>query len=137
MWPPKRPVRPKGPAPKDRGARDVVPDDLPPTFGPAQDRARQAVLARTRALRDEAEALLPRLLSFLAADPERLTRFFDLTGLAPDSLRSAVAAPGFAVSLLDYFCADDRLVAGFAAAEQIDPARLDALHRGLTQTDVE
>lgn len=122
MWPPKRPVRPKSstsaaPSPEERSR----------SADATRDRTRQALEA-------QAEALLPALLSFLASDEDRLIRFFDLTGLSPESLRSAAVAPGFAQSLLDYICADDRLVGAFCAAESLDPARLDALHQGLTRT---
>lgn len=135
MWPPKRPVRPKSPVPKDRVPKDRVPEDEVPQdqVTPGARASGKAVRAR-RALRAEADALLPALLSFLASDEDRLIRFFDLTGMSPDGLRAAAAAPGFATSLLDYVCADDRLVLAFATAEGLDPARLDALHQGLTRT---
>jgi hypothetical protein len=41
------------------------------------------------------------VLMFLASEPERLARFFILTGLSPDTIRQAAAAPGFATSRAD------------------------------------
>jgi hypothetical protein len=49
-----------------------------------------------------AEALIAQVLQFFMADPDRLVRFFDVTGLTPDTIRTAANAPGFAASVLDY-----------------------------------
>ncbi len=54
-------------------------------------------------------------LGFLAGDETRLERFLAVTGLGPRTLRSAAAAPGFLVSVLDYLMADEALLVAFAA----------------------
>ena len=71
-------------------------------------------------------------LTYLANDSERLRRFFDITGLSVATLRRAANAPGFAISLLDYIAADDRLLSGFAAERGCDPAEIEAMRLALT-----
>ena len=78
------------------------------------------------------EELAGDALSFLAADSERLRRFFDITGLSVATLRHAAATPGFAASLLDYIAADERCLVAFAAETGRDPAELSALHQALS-----
>ena len=71
-------------------------------------------------------------LTFLAADAERLDRFFAITGLSPSTVRRAACDPGFAESLLDYLASDERLLVAFAAEHGYDPARLEAHRQALT-----
>ncbi len=82
-----------------------------------------------------AEELAGEILGFLAADAERLRRFLDLTGLTPETLRSAARAPGFATGLLDYLGSDDRLLIAFAGEKALDPARLEAARLRLARAD--
>jgi hypothetical protein len=65
--------------------------------------------------RDGAEALAVSALGFLASEPERLERFMALTGLAPDTLRSAAGEPGFLVAVLDHIVSDESLLLTFSA----------------------
>jgi hypothetical protein len=60
-------------------------------------------------------------LGFLAADPERLSRFLALSGLGPHNLREAATSPGFLAAVIDYLAADEPLLIAFAAAQGIDP----------------
>jgi hypothetical protein len=60
-------------------------------------------------------------LSFLAEEPERLSRFLDLTGLSPGTLRQAAADPRFLASVLDYLAADESLLLAFSANAQVTP----------------
>jgi len=61
------------------------------------------------------------VLTFLAADSERLERFPSVTGLGPHNLRGAAAAPGFYGSVLGYLVADEPLLVQFAAAAGFSP----------------
>ena len=54
-------------------------------------------------------------LSFIAADPERLSRFLGLSGLEPATLRAAAAEPGFLAQVMEYVAADESLLLAFAA----------------------
>lgn len=71
--------------------------------------------------REAAESLAVGALAFLASEPESLNRFLRLTGLGPDNLRSAAAAPGFFVGLLDYFLADETLLMDYARDAGVAP----------------
>ena len=79
------------------------------------------------------DALAGEALGFLAADPERLRRFLDITGLSVATLRQAAAAPGFAASLLDYIAADERCLMAFAAESGRSPAELERMRLALAE----
>lgn len=81
--------------------------------------------------RKDGEDLAVKGLNFLAAEPDRLSRFLDLLGLGPGNLRAAAAAPGFLEAVLDYFQADERLLIAFAADEGIAPERVGAARRAM------
>ncbi|MCA3628870.1 MAG: DUF3572 domain-containing protein [Methylobacterium sp.] len=74
-----------------------------------------------RTLEADPEMLAISALSFLAEEPERLSRFLDLTGLSPITLRRAAAEPRFLASVLDYLVADESLLLAFAANAQVAP----------------
>ncbi|MCA3632171.1 MAG: DUF3572 domain-containing protein [Methylobacterium sp.] len=74
-----------------------------------------------RPLEADPEMLAISALSFLAEEPERLSRFLDLTGLSPTTLRRAAAEPRFLASVLDYLVADESLLLAFAANAQVAP----------------
>jgi len=77
----------------------------------------------------EAEELVARALEFFAADHGRLTRFLNLTGLTPEMIRAAAAAPGFAASVLDYPLSDEPRLLLFAEAASVPPEQI-ARERG-------
>jgi hypothetical protein len=60
-------------------------------------------------------------LIFLAGEQERLGRFLALTGLAPESLRTAAHEPGFLLGVLDHVASDEALLLAFADESGIDP----------------
>ena len=61
-------------------------------------------------------------LTFIAEDPERLGRFIALTGIEPESLRSAATHPGFLLGVLDHVAGDETLLLAFAEFATLDPA---------------
>src|SRR3954466_16127457 len=61
------------------------------------------------------EDVVASVLTFLASEPERLARFFILTGLSPDTIRQAAATPGFAAAVFDYLLNDEPLLRLFTA----------------------
>ena len=61
------------------------------------------------------EELTAKILSFLAADDDRLDHFFSTTGHDIASLRDEAQAPAFLEALIDYVLAEDARVIGFAA----------------------
>jgi hypothetical protein len=60
-------------------------------------------------------------LAFLAADPERLNRFLDLTGLGVDEIRAAASEPHFLAAVLDHIAGYEPLLRDFVAETDIDP----------------
>lgn len=85
--------------------------------------------------RPDPQALAVTVLTFLAADPERLSRFFSLTGLDPASLRATSATPSFARAILCYLGDDETLLVAFAHEAGLDPVEVgDAVRRA---TDAE
>ena len=74
-----------------------------------------------RERRAAAENLAIAALGFIAAEPERLSRFLALTGIAPDSIRAAAREPQFLVGVLDHVMGDERLLLAFAAEHEVDP----------------
>lgn len=75
----------------------------------------------SREAREAAIEVAVAALSFIAAEPERLGRFLALTGIGPDSIRSAAADPAFLAGLLDYVTGDEVLLVSFAEQSEIDP----------------
>jgi hypothetical protein len=76
-------------------------------------------------------ALAASALAFLAADPERLQRFLNLTGLGPHNLRDAAKDPAFHGSVLEYMLADEELLLRFAADSDLEPEAVALAHQAL------
>jgi hypothetical protein len=73
---------------------------------------------------DDAASLAIAALGFLAADEERLGRFLALTGLGPESLRSAAGQPDFLAGVLTHLMEDEPLLLAFAAEAGQRPERV-------------
>src|SRR5437763_3717547 len=89
------------------------------------------------ARREAAEELAIAALGFIAGDDERLGAFLALTGIAPESLRTAAREPNFLLGVLDHLASDEALLIAFAQARDTDPAGIiaarDALARAMPQ----
>ena len=83
---------------------------------------------------DSARSLAVSALTFIAADPYRLSRFLDITGLGPDNLRTAAADPAFLGSVLDYLVADEKLLVEFAADAALKPEAVARAQAALSRT---
>lgn len=81
---------------------------------------------------EAAEAVAISAVHFLALEIERLQRFLDLSGTAPDALRQRLAEVGFLAGVLDHFLADERLLVEFAAWAELPPERVAAARRDLS-----
>jgi hypothetical protein len=73
---------------------------------------------------DAAAALAITALSFIAGEPERLGRFLALTGIGPESIRTAAREPNFLVGVLDHLASDDQLLRAFAEQNDLDPEQV-------------
>ena len=78
-------------------------------------------MRRAKIDRNEAERIAVAALAFLAGDHGRLTRFLDVTGLAPARIRDAAGEPGFLAAVLDHLVGDDELIVGLAVDLRIRP----------------
>jgi Protein of unknown function (DUF3572) len=87
--------------------------------------------------REAAEALAIQALNFLATEPQRLSRFLALSGLAPGSIRAAAAQPGFLAGVLAHLGEDEALLVAFAAEAGVKPADVDRARRLLAGGDWE
>jgi hypothetical protein len=80
---------------------------------------------------EEAEVLALQALVFMAAEPDRLSRFMELSGLGLESIRASAADPGFLGGLLDHMLADQSLLLIFAEEHGLKPDRIGQLRRKL------
>jgi uncharacterized protein DUF3572 len=71
---------------------------------------------------EAAEMLAIQALAFIAEEPERLDRFFGLTGIELSQIRDAAHEPGFLAGVLEHMLADESLLIAFAERAGIDPA---------------
>ena len=86
---------------------------------------------------DELDQLCGDALAYLAEEPSRLERFFDLTGLSVATLRQAAGTAGFAAQVVDYLTADADRLHAFAAAKGYEPETIEAIRLGLLARDAE
>ncbi|HKM87566.1 MAG TPA: DUF3572 domain-containing protein [Xanthobacteraceae bacterium] len=71
---------------------------------------------------EAAEMLAIQALGFIAAEPERLTRFLSMTGIEAADIRTAAREPRFLAGVLEHMLGEESLLLAFAANAGIDPA---------------
>jgi hypothetical protein len=71
-----------------------------------------------------AAALAIEALSYLANDPQQMSRFLALTGIDPGAIRAAAREPNFLAGVLDYVCGDERLLTAFATHAGVAPEEI-------------
>ncbi|HUZ66293.1 MAG TPA: DUF3572 domain-containing protein [Beijerinckiaceae bacterium] len=81
---------------------------------------------------DAAETIALQALAFLASDSDRLERFLSLTGLRPETVRTAAAQSGFLIGVLDHFASDESLLLSFTKSAALDPAAVALARRALS-----
>jgi hypothetical protein len=74
-----------------------------------------------KAQQEAAAQLAIAALTFIAEEPERLGRFLALSGIGPESLRTAARQPDFLLGVLDHVMGDEALLTAFADHGGIDP----------------
>jgi hypothetical protein len=79
--------------------------------------------------RPAAEDIAIKALTFLTSDPERLARFLALTGLGPDTIRSAAGSPGFLRAVLDHVAGHEDLLVSLAGEIGTAPETIVAARR--------
>jgi hypothetical protein len=75
--------------------------------------------------REAAETLAVQALSYLAQDPEQLSRFLALSGIDPGAIRAAAAQPEFLAGVLAYLAQDEALLVRFAAEAGVPPGAIE------------
>jgi hypothetical protein len=74
---------------------------------------------------DEAEAIAVHALGFLAADPQRMAAFFDVTGMSPGDLTASAGEHATLASILQALSQDESALLAFAADNGLDPATIE------------
>ncbi|WP_407518671.1 DUF3572 domain-containing protein [Methylobacterium oryzisoli] len=82
-----------------------------------------------------AETLAAAVFDFVAADPGRLMRFMETSGLSPEGLRAAAAGPDLLVGILDHVVADEDLLLACARSLAVPPERIVTAWRRLGPPD--
>lgn len=80
---------------------------------------------------DAAETLALRVLSWLAAEPERIGPFLAQSGLGPGAVRARASDPEFLGFVLDHLLSDEALLLDCMAALGLPPERAAAARAGL------
>ena len=80
---------------------------------------------------ETASALAIEALSYLANDPEQMSRFLALTGIDPGAIRAAADEPNFLCGVLDYVCGDERLLIAFAGHAGVAPEEIGRARHAL------
>jgi hypothetical protein len=70
---------------------------------------------------EDAERIAILALGHLANDPEQLSRFLALSGMAPSDLRSAAGDPAFLAGVLEHFTNHEPSLLAFAEAAGLEP----------------
>ncbi|GHC75955.1 DUF3572 domain-containing protein [Limoniibacter endophyticus] len=70
-------------------------------------------------------------LGFIAADPELLPRFLDLSGIDASAIRRAAAEPGFLAGVLDFVLAHEPTLLRFCQEAEIAPEHVARARRAL------
>ena len=94
---------------------------------------RETVESRRKA----AESLAIHALTFLVEEPERISRFFALTGIDPGEVRSLAREPGFLAAVLEHVRADERMLLEFVQSADVRPQEVAAAASLLSGPDWE
>jgi hypothetical protein len=86
---------------------------------------------------DEAESVGMSAFAFIAENEERLSRFLDITGLRPDTIRQAAASPGFLGAVLDHVASDESLLLALAQSLSTKPERIMEARHTLSPSEFE
>jgi len=76
----------------------------------------------------DAETTAVAALGWLAGEPELLSRFLALTGVAPSDVRHAVNDPGFLAGVIDFLMGHEPTLLAFSAATDVKPETVVRAH---------
>jgi hypothetical protein len=86
---------------------------------------------------EEAENVALAAFSFITSDEERLGRFMAVSGLQPDTIRSAAVSPGFFGAILDYVASDEPLLIALAKELNTKPEHIMGARWTLSPSEFE
>ena len=72
-------------------------------------------------------------LAFIAEEPDRLSAFLAVTGLAPEQIRKAAREPGFLAGILEHMLGDENLLIAFSQGAGIDPTDIAQAFNALSR----
>jgi hypothetical protein len=84
---------------------------------------------------EAAEAVAVQALGFIAADPQLLPRFLDLTGIAAHEIRRAAGEPGFLAGVLQFVLAHEPTLLQFSETTGVAPQDVGRALRSLPTGD--
>lgn len=76
----------------------------------------------------DAEATAVAILGWLAGEPDLLSRFLALTGVAPSDVRDAANDPGFLAGLVDFLMGHEPTLLAFCEASGVQPEAVIRAH---------
>ncbi|MGD0144519.1 MAG: DUF3572 domain-containing protein [Rhizomicrobium sp.] len=80
---------------------------------------------------EAAETIALKGLAYLAALPEDIARFLNISGIEAGELRARAGEPEFLAAVMDFLLADDTLLTGFCETEGLDPSDIHRARRAL------
>ena len=86
---------------------------------------------RGRVSQDLVDSMAVDMLTFLSNHPERLVRFFEVTGLTVAGLREVAGTPAFNADLISHLCSDEAMLRAFAESSGRQPDDVEAIRARL------
>jgi hypothetical protein len=80
---------------------------------------------------EAAEIVALKGLAWLAAMPDDIGRFVNISGVEAGELRERASEPEFLAAVMDFLLADDKLLTGFCDTENFDPQDIHRARRAL------
>jgi hypothetical protein len=99
---------------------------------PLQSSRSAAGKVKVGADRNGAFELAIAALGFLASEGDELSRFLALTGIDPNSIRTAAEEPGFLGGVLAYIAGSEPTLLAFAAYARVAPQEIEKARAILT-----
>jgi len=80
---------------------------------------------------ETAEEIATQALVQLTKEPELVGRFLAVSGIGPESIRSAAAEPGFLAGVLEFYMGDEALLLTFCENTGVRPTMIAAARYAL------
>jgi hypothetical protein len=84
---------------------------------------------------DEAQTIALGAFTALSSHGGRLARFMNISGLTPESIRSAAGEPDFLAGILDYVASDESLLLELAREMDMKPEQIMEARSALSPSE--